>query len=516
MNILKQNKKSEANWKGIICAVLATFAARFLGFIRELFVADVFGTSALGDAFIVSLSIPDILVSGFTTAIATLYIPTYYKVLKEKHKNPKDINEYNSSVLGLLIIICILITVLTEIFTKFVVNIFAPGFDTEIEVITIQLLRIVIISVIPIGISGLFKAYGQIVNEFSLLTLVGVTINLSVIIALVIFKDKNLSALAWSVLLGNIIYLILCFIIVKHRGFRCSKKISLKNKYLSSLIIGILPVFISNIVSEINQIIDKNFASQLSEGSISALNYSSKIINLITAIIGTAISSVLFANLSKIATEGNKGKMAKEVERINSIVITMIMPLFLFILLFSKSIVQILFGRGQFGEESVIITAECLSFYSIGVIGFNLKAIWVRIYNASLDTKTPAINSGIAVICNILLNILLISIMQHRGLALATGLASIITDLLLIVFYKKSNAYFNLKHLIIETFKIIISCLGFILLWWIINNVINGSSNFINVLKWGIWFIGGSILYILGLIVTNSNIGLEIRKYIHI
>ena len=208
--------------------------------------------------------------------------------------------------------------------------------------------------------------------------------------------------------------------------------------------------------------------------------------------------------------------MAKEVERINSIVITMIMPLFLFILLFSKSIVQILFGRGQFGEESVIITAECLSFYSIGVIGFNLKAIWVRIYNASLDTKTPAINSGIAVICNILLNILLISIMQHRGLALATGLASIITDLLLIVFYKKSNDYFNLKHLIIETFKIIISCLGFILLWWIINNVINGSSNFINVLKWGIWFIGGSILYILGLIVTNSNIGLEIRKYIHI
>lgn len=52
------------------------------------------------------------------------------------------------------------------------------------------------------------------------------------------------------------------------------------------------------------------------------------------------------------------------------------------------------------------------------------------------------------------------------------GLASIITDLLLIVFYKKSNDYFNLKHLIIETFKIIISCLGFILLWWIINNVI--------------------------------------------
>ena len=174
---------------------------------------------------------------------------------------------------------------------------------------------------------------------------------------------------------------------------------------------------------------------------------------MITAGIGTAISSVLFANLSKIATEGNKEKMAREIERINSIVMTMIWPLFIFVLLFSKSIVRVLFGRGQFGEESVVITAECLMFYSIGIIGFNLKAIWVRIYNASLDTKTPAANSGIAVLCNIILNVSLISTMQHKGLALATGMASIITDLLLIVFYKKRNSYLKLRNLIKETLK---------------------------------------------------------------
>lgn len=514
MSVLRKNKNSEANWKGIICAVLATFAARFLGFVRELFVADVFGTSALGDAFIVSLSIPDILVSGFTTAIATLYIPTYYKVLKEKHENVNDVKEYNASVLGLIVIVCILISSITEVFAKFVVTVFAPGFSAEITDVTVQLLRIVMLSVIPIGVSGLLKAYGQIVNEFSLLTLVGVTINLSVIGALVIFRKENLPALAWSVVVGNVVYAILCLIIVVHRGFKCARHINLKNKYLSALVIGIAPVFVSNIVAEINQIIDKNFASQLSEGSISALNYSSKIINLITAVIGTAISSVLFANLSKIATEGNKEKMAREIERINSIVMTMIWPLFIFVLLFSKSIVRVLFGRGQFGEESVVITAECLMFYSIGIIGFNLKAIWVRIYNASLDTKTPAANSGIAVLCNIILNVSLISTMQHKGLALATGMASIITDLLLIVFYKKRNSYLKLRNLIKETLKIMMAGFVYVFVWWIINITINGNSNFEYIVQWGVWFIVGNMLYVMGLMTINSGIGFEIKKYI--
>lgn len=514
MNAIRKNKNSEANWKGIICAIMATFVARFLGFIRELFVADIFGTSALGDAFIVSISIPDILVSGFTTAIATLYIPTYYKVIKENHKNTHAVKEYNASVLGLIVILSILIVSFTEIFAKSVVAVFAPGFSSETTDITVQLLRIIIISVIPIGVSGLWKAYGQIINEFSLLTIIGCTINLSVISALVIFKGDNLSALAWAVVAGNIIYAILCLMIVVRRGFKCSRSVNLNNKYLSFLITGIAPVFVSNIVAEINQIVDKNFASQLSGGSISALNYSSKIVNLITAVIGTAISSVLFANLSKLATGENKQMMAREIERINGMVMTMMWPLFLFVILFSKSIVRILFGRGRFGEESVLITAECLTFYSIGIIGFNLKAIWVRIYNASLDTKTPAVNSGIAVLCNIILNMLLISKMQHKGLALATGMASIITDLLLISFYKKKNECLNVKKLGIETAKIVTAGLGFVLIWWILDITIISNSNIANIVKWSIWFAVGGMLYVLGLMVIDSSIGIEIKNYL--
>lgn len=502
------------DWRGVVCAILATLAARLLGFVRELCVADVFGTSATGDAFIVALSIPDILVSGFTAAIATLYIPTYFKLLKEESSNVNKAKEYNSSVLALVVLICVLLTILTEASTEFVVKLFAPGFSDYTFSITVSMLRIIVLSLIPIGVSGLFKAYGQIVNEYSLLTFLGVTINLSVIVSLVIFKDQNLEVLSWSVVLGNVAYALICFLLIKYKGFECSRKITFNNKYLISMLVGILPVFVSNIVAEINQVIDKNFASQLSEGSISALNYSSKVVNLITAVIGTAISSVLFANLSKVAAEGNKQKIAREIERINIMVMTLIVPMFLFVFLFSGDIVRFLFGRGQFGEESISVTAECLMFYSIGVLGFNFKAIWVRIYNASLDTKTPAINSVIAVVCNIILNMLFISTMKHKGLASATGLASLITDLLLIGLYKRKNDCIELRKLMGEMLKTVVSSMGFVLVWWVCKSLFDGNSSFLIVARWATWLVVGSLLYIINLMIINSYAGTRIRSFI--
>lgn len=510
----KYNLKSEANVIGILFAITSTFIARFLGFIREMIVANVFGTSSMGDAFIVAFSIPDLLVTGVTAAIATLYIPTYYKILSESRIKKSEIKDFNTSVLQISFLICLLITVGTEVFTDLVVKMFASGFDSESLRMTVYLLRIMIVSTISIGLSGVFKAYGQIVNKFSIMTLFGSVINLSVIIALFIWKSSNLTILALSVVFGNFIYAIISFSLIYKNNFRCACKINLNNKYLQGMFVGIVPVFVSNIISEINQMIDKNFASQLAEGTISALNYSSKIINLITATIGTAISSVLFAYMSKIAAGNNRKIMAREVARINSIVITIIIPLFLYVLFFSKSIVAVLFQRGSFNYQSVIITSECLKFYAISIIGFNLKAIWIRIYNALLDTKTQAINTAIAVICNVILNFIFMEFLKHKGIALATGISSIITDVLLILGYCRKNHEFKLKQLIIEFFKVGVSSLSFILVWFPIDKMISNYSSILIILKWCLWFMSGGLFYVFMLVIVKSKIGCNLRDRI--
>lgn len=504
-----KKKKSIAK-TGVIYAMLATIFARGLGFIRELLVASTFGTTATGDAFIVAFTIPELLANGFGVAIGTLYIPIYYKI-KNKEKNTKLIDEFNSNVSVILIAISISIIALFLFSPKLVIKLFASGFSNETIDLTIQLTKIIIFSTIPILLAYHFKSYAQIYKRYALTTFLGCIINITIIIAMIFVKDKPIILLAYATLLGNLLYAIILYYIVRKNEFKYSLHLNLKSKYIKALAIGVLPVFVSSIIFEINQIIDKNFASQLSVGTISALNYSSKIINLITAILGTSIASIFFPYISNIYTNGDENKIAYEAERINMIMLAIVIPLFYIVIIFAKQIVIILFGYGNFNNESIIITTQSLQFYSLGIIGFNLKSIWVRIFNAQMDTKTPSINSIIAVICNIAFNIIFITSLKHKGLALATGLASILTNILLIVKFSKVNKYFKLKNFVKELSKIIISSIVLIPFMFIIRMLILQYTFRLFILAI-ILFIVSLIIYFILLVICRSIVVEAIKK----
>lgn len=501
--------KKERTLISIGLAIFTTGLARIIGFVRELYLAKVFGTSALGDAFIVAFSIPDILVSGFATAILTLYIPTYFKIKNDTNDAGK-IKEYNFSIITFMLTIAVIVIVITESFPKAIVTIFASGFSEETFAITIKLLRIMIFAVVPIFIGGLFMAYGQIVHCYPLFIFLGCINNLSIIIALIIFRDNNIAAIAWSALIGNIINNFILLLIIIKKNFKIQKALFWKNKYLHGLILGIIPVFISNIILEVNQIIDKNFASHLMEGTVAALNYSSKIINLITAILGTAVSNVLFSQLSQAASEGKKKELSNKVLSINAYVLAMVMPVFYLVVFHTVPIVHILFERGSFDSKSVSLTADCLFYYSLGIIGSNLKTIWIKVYNASMDTKTPAVNSVIAIIFNILFNLLFVHFLKHKGLALATGMSSLLTSMLLLTRYHRINTYFHSKNLFIEFSKMIIASMCYIPFYVFGRNFKIDGIILIIITKMLLPFIIGSICYIIILIKMNSLVGIKI------
>jgi putative peptidoglycan lipid II flippase len=341
-------------------------------------------------------------------------------------------------------------------------SLFASGFDAETLKLTIGLTKIIIFSAIPILLDNHYRAYAQIHNKFALATFMGSILNVCVILGLVFVTEERVMMLAYITLFGNILSAVCLFILVKNLKFCYSYKIDVKNQYIKGLLIGILPRGFSNIVYEINQIIDKNFASHLAEGTISSLNYSSKIINFVTAILGTAVASIVYPRISRLFMEKNEKNMAKELVHVTVSLLAIIIPMTFLVIIFAKQIVGILFGHGKFNDNSLNITSQCLQFYAIGILGSNLKSIWTRAFNAMLDTKTPAINASIAVILNIIMNFCLINILQHRGLALSTGVASIFTSLMLIRKFAKINTHFDIVKMIKETGVIILSTLVFV------------------------------------------------------
>ena len=105
------------------------------------------------------------------------------------------------------------------------------------------------------------------------------------------------------------------------------------------------------------------------------------------------------------------------------------------------------------------MTASALFFYAIGIIGFGLRDILSRVFYSIQDTKTPMINGAIAMILNIILNIILVKYMKHSGLALATSISSIICIILLFISLSKKIGYFGQDKIISVLIKSVISAL---------------------------------------------------------
>ena len=453
--------KFKSIFKSVGLVMVATIFVRSLGFLREMVVASKYGTSIYSDAFISAFSFPDLLANGFGAAISTLYVPLYIKTMKDSEKESKNFNNLTSLI---LLSVSIIIVTVFSIFPDFFVNLLVSGFDNETMEITISLSRVMIFSSIPVLISQHYKAYCQVKKKYYVALFFECIINLFIIAGLILISIDVFQILAYIVVVANLLYALIMFIYSFKNGFRYNGNTNFKNTYFKELLLGVAPVLIANLILEINQIIDKNFASSLEIGTVSALNYSSKIINLIIAILGTTIAVVYFPSLSKSALDEDKTNFINQVYHINSFIFIFSIPIVIFVILFSNDIISCLFGRGEFNEDSTFITANCLLFYSLTIIGGNLKAIWIRIFNAELNTLVPAIISVVSVFINVGLNFLLINLMKERGLALATSVTSLLTALIYIVVFKLKHLNFKIIEYSIDILKILLFSSIFLLM----------------------------------------------------
>lgn len=102
-----------------------------------------------------------------------------------------------------LMIICVILTIVGEVFTKQIVVVFASGFKGKVLDITIQFTRILFPSLFAMTLLNLFTGYLQIYQKFELATSITVIGNLIIILTLIISNIfQNVYIFVWGSLIG--------------------------------------------------------------------------------------------------------------------------------------------------------------------------------------------------------------------------------------------------------------------------------------------------------------------------
>ena len=187
-----------------------------------------------------------------------------------------------------------------------------------------------------------------------------------------------------------------------------------------------LPAFIGIFVDQVNILVDTVLASGLTDGSISALNYSNRLISFSSGIFIMAIMSIMFPIFSEHIEKDDDLSLNNAIRSSLRVLLIVMVIITSIVLVFHTEIVSIVFERGKFDSVATEKTSTVFLFYGVGLVFIGLRELFNKIFYAKKDTKTPLWISIISVSTNILLSLLLVDSMGINGLALASSLSIIL------------------------------------------------------------------------------------------
>ena len=440
-----------------------TLGTKFLGFLREVFLAGFFGTSPVTDAYVMAGAIPGILFAGVFTSMSVSYMPLFSDIMEREGRESG--NRFTSQAITLSSGIAALCAVLGILFAEPLVSIFAPGFEAETAALTAFYLRITFSYIVFNAGAGLLESYLQYNNTFLKPVLAGYLQSGFVLVAIVVSALLDYRLLALGLLIGTILRTLALVVFAVQRGFSwdASGKISEAAKTIVALAI---PVFIGSTVNQVNTFVDKMLASGLAQGSVSALNYGYLLINMITTLTITVVVTIIYPRLtrSRSALEDEGFNRASTAGFAVALIIST--PCALGAMLYSEPVIRMVYERGAFDRASTELTVGAFGFYALGLVFVAVNALLVKIFYARQDMKTPVIAGAAAALTNIALNLALVGPLQQRGLALATSIAALVNTVTLFVLLHQKHPEVRVVESRAKTAKILAAALASVAVSW--------------------------------------------------
>jgi len=419
-----------------ILMAICTLISKILGFIREMVMANYFGTTYITDAYVMATVIPGIIFGGVLGAVSVAYMPIYSKTMALEGE--LKANEFTSGVLNILTILAVFLSILGIFLSDYIVVIFASGFKGETAFITSFFLRITFSYIVFSAIADIFEAHLRYKGVFLPQVVFGFIQNIVLIFTIIISSITSYYYLAFGYLVTYILRFIIMAKVARNKRFKyiSSPKMLSSVKQIMTLAI---PVFIGSSMTQINIFVDKTLASGLPEGSVSALNYGNMLVNMIMGLTITIMTTIIYPKLTQARAIGDNEKLSSIVNIGMILIIMVSFPFSLGAMVYSNQIVQIIYERGAFDLIATRMTSAAFYYYSLGLLFSSLNTFITQVYYSMHNMKTPVIFGAMGVIINVVLNLILIKPMGHSGLALATSIAAICSTVMFLVNLKKKH-----------------------------------------------------------------------------
>lgn len=214
---------------------------------------------------------------------------------------------------------------------------------------------------------------------------------------------------------------------------------------------ALLPLALGSLVNYVNVGLERGIAARLAEGSLAALTYAFRLLNVPVNLFLLTAATMLLPALARSAAREDTAAFATLLHRAVRLAVVFTVPLAAVAAALAEPMIRVLFERGAFTMDSTRLTALALAWYAPAVVGMAAVHVLTRAYQA-LGEIPRLVGTGVAVTCvNMAMMPALTVLIGFRGLPLAATINWLLLFLALLLALRRRLGDFRVAGIVHTT-----------------------------------------------------------------
>ncbi len=429
-----------------------TLLAKVLGFVREALQAREFGISDLTDLFTLSYNSTTYI---FTTVAYALCIAALPIISKKLAKSKEEGFAALNNILCICLSLSALVMLFGLLFTKLYLGSALTGLSSELADTLILYTRILLPGLLVIVATYLFLSLLQSLEHYYLQGSLSLPANVAIILYLLIFGDRfGMTGLVGVISCAWLLQMTMTIPALVKEKYRFRISLDLRADYIPDFAKTALVTIFNTSVFLICYLSDTSVAKSLGEGNATAFYYADKLFSPLTSTLIYSISTVMFPKFNLTYNSASAGEYKSYVKNIVEKTVMIILPLSVIFSAVTDQIINVVFGGGSFGEDSVVMTAAILCAYALGMAGFGVLDLLNKAFYTMGKAGSPLVVNIFIVALNLVLDIILVKTGSGFFVALATSLSLTLGAVLMTALFFRGS---DIKKSVIKIIKSILA-----------------------------------------------------------
>ena len=419
-------------------------ASKAIGLVRQSIIARTFGAGEALDAYYAAFKLPDLLLTLIAGgAIATTFIPVFAGHLAQG--NRARTWQLASAVLNILLAIMGIASIVAAVLAPWLVRRFvAPGFDPALQRMTADLLRIVLLSSVLFTASSLVMSVLQAHERFLLPALADFFYDVGIICGAVFLTPRmGVYGLAWGVVIGALLHLLIQVPGLVRLRARYVPTLRTRDQSLLKLGALMVPRVLILGMFQLVFLFTTSLASQLEQGSITAINMGWIMVQMPEVIFAMAIATAAFPAMSQLAARDDRPTLQATVVGVLRAILFLSLPSTVALWMLGRSYIAVLLIRGAFDARAADSVYWATAAFTAGLLGHSILEVAARVFYAHKNTLVPFWVALGATVLNTILCLAFAPRLGSAGLALANSIAVTLQSTLLLWLGWRSRVRFD-------------------------------------------------------------------------